>query len=63
MAITGISSRAETALAQLRGGDDPGVQALANVVLDLARAVEELSADIDRLADGRSRASGVPPRS
>jgi hypothetical protein len=66
MAITEISHKVRSTLTHLHGsGSDvatkASVQELGAVLLELAEAVERLSAEIDRLTDGRS--STRPPRS
>jgi hypothetical protein len=64
MAITGISRKVRSTLSQLgSSGGNPHIQELAAEVLELAEAVERLSAEVDRLGDGRSSAGGGPPRS
>ncbi len=68
MTITGISHKVRSTLAKLQGeGGDPvtkaPVQELTLEVLELAQVVERLSAEVDRLTDGRSRTGGGPPRS
>jgi hypothetical protein len=68
MAITGISHKVRSTLAHLHGsGDDlatkASIQELGTELLELAEAVERVSAEVDRLIDGRSSAGGGPPRS
>jgi len=66
MAVIGISKRVQATLSDLdRSGSDPATRAqlqeLGGELLELAQAVERLSAELDRLSDGRW---GVgPPRS
>jgi hypothetical protein len=66
VAITGIAERVRSSLAHLHGsGPDVATKAqlheMGTELLRLAEAVERLSAEVDRLADGRW---GVgPPRS
>jgi hypothetical protein len=68
MAMTGVSHKVRSTLTKLQGeGGEPltmaPVQELTLEVLELAEVVERLSAEVDRLSDGRSRAGGAPPRS
>jgi hypothetical protein len=66
MAITGIAERVRSSLAHLHGsGADVATKSqlheFGTALLQLAEAVERLSAEVDRLTDGRW---GVgPPRS
>jgi hypothetical protein len=68
MAIVGISHKIQSTLAHLHGsGGDVATKAhlreLGDELLELAEAVERLSMEVDRLADGRGRYEGGPPRS